>query len=344
MSGQRRLLVVVITAAVTVGFFALAATAAAPKPVAVSAPAPIAAYGNRVVWSQPNGVGRFELVQRVGNGPIVRLPVRTRSVPFDVDLGPTRDGRVFAVYTRCATEPTRTLWGIPEYETGNGCHIYALDLGRGREERVRNVSSPVGSEFWPTYWKGELGFARRYDDKPSAYVYVKDVASSRPSERLRGGRSFGSLDGVPLQLELYGSRLAFVWWLRDDPGDAYELRVDTVGTSQGVVLDRSRGGQTARLVGWPAFEGGRVFWARQCFGDPSGCPSRRERLAAAAYTGNGTGLAAPGPSFVVSHERAAGTTWVLRAANVGATCVSEPGQPAGTCVLDPLRPSYTPVG
>ena len=118
---------------------------------------------------------------------------------------------------------------------------------------------------------------------------------------------------MPLQLELYGSRLAFAWRIPDQPGDRYELRVDTVGTDDRVVLDRSSsGGLTALLLGWPAFDDGRVFWARQCFGDPSGCTPARVRLSTSTYTGDIVELGAPSPHWVFSHERAAGITWVLR--------------------------------
>ena len=177
-----------VLATIAAGFLALAGSAVAQTPVSVSAPTPIAAYGGRLVWSRPDGAGGFELVQRVGDGPVTRLPIPSRSVPFDVDLGPTSGGRVLAVYTRCATEPTLSSWGIPEYQTGRGCDVYKLDLQGGREERYTKVNASDATEFWPTYWKGRLGFARVYDNGPRvSYVYVKDVASSRPSERLPGG-------------------------------------------------------------------------------------------------------------------------------------------------------------
>ncbi|MGZ4307616.1 MAG: hypothetical protein ACXVSL_22445 [Solirubrobacteraceae bacterium] len=344
-----------VLATIAAGFL-VAGSAIAQTPVSVSAPAPIAAYGGRLVWSRPVGARGFELVQRVGDGPVTRLPVPSRSVPFDVDLGPTSGGRVLAVYTRCATEPTLTSWGIPEYQTGRGCDVYKLDVGRGQEVRYTKVNASDATEFWPTYWKGRVGFARVYDSGSRAsYVYVKDVASSRPSERLPGG--FGgtcavrpadctdALRPVPLELELNGSRLAFAWRVPDEPGNTYELRVDTVGTDDRVVLDRSSSGSlTALLLGWPAFEGGRVVWARQCFGDPSGCTPARVRLSASTYTSDIVELGAPSPRWVFSHDRAGGITWVLRDSPQRNDCRDDPlTSVAEACVLEPLRPSYAPL-
>lgn len=186
---------VVLTAILASIGVGLPASAVAQAPVSVSDPTPIAAYGGHLVWSRPDGAGGFRLVQRVGNGPVKRLPIPARSVPFDVDLGPTSGGHVLAVYTRCATEPmpSKPFDGviegslIPDYYSGRGCDVYKLDLNGGREARYTKVNASDASEFWPTYWKGRLGFARVYDNgRGGSHLYVKDVASSRPSERLPG--------------------------------------------------------------------------------------------------------------------------------------------------------------
>ncbi len=337
----------VVVAAAAAGPLASSAAAVVPEPVSVSAPTPIAAYGERLVFSRPDRAGRFELVQRVGAGPVTRLPVPSRGVPFDVDLGPTSGGRVLAVYTRCRTEPTGG--GIPEYHTGRGCSVYRLDVGRGQEARYTTIHATSATEYWPTYWKGRLGFARAYDNgNGSSAVYVKDVASSRPSERLPGGPpSCNDPDGCiaqsrPLQLELYGSRLAFAWRIPDE-GDGYELRVDTLGTSDRVVLDRTSSGLTVLAAGWPAFENGRVFWVRRCDGDPSGCTPQRVFLAQSSYTGKIVRSTAPSPSWVTAHERSAGLTWVLRDSPERTSCRDSPFTSiTDQCVLEALRPSYVP--
>ena len=331
----------VVLASIAVGF---PASAVAQTPVSVSAPTPIAAYGERLVWSRPDGAGGFELVQRVGNGPVRLLPVRPRSVPFDVDLGPTSGGHVLAVYTRCATEPPlltpEQLAFLPyyaSYEKGRGCDVYKLDLNGGREARYTKVDASDATELWPTYWKGRLGFARVYDSgRGSSHLYVNDVASSRPSERLPGGPVFTGERPVPEQLELYGSRLAFIWPVPSKESITHELRVDTVGSKDSVVLDRGTTGLTALEVGWPSFESGRAYWAHPCYGDGGGCTPARTRLSTSTYTGDIVELGAPFTTRgLISHERAAGITWVLR-------FDSTQGR-QGCCVLEPLRPSYKPL-
>src|SRR3954447_15928410 len=162
---------------------------AAVSPVA--APPPIASYRGHLVFSRRTADGRFELVQRTGAGPVVPVGVPPRSVPFDVDVGPTSGGRVLAVYTRCATEP-RANGGDPqltEYQTGRGCDVYKVDLQAGRESRYSTVNASDGTELWPTYWKGRIAFARVYDHKRDyPYIYVKSIVSRRPSQRMPGGQ------------------------------------------------------------------------------------------------------------------------------------------------------------
>lgn len=328
-----------VVAAFGAGLLASVAVAAEPKSVSVSAPTPIAAYGGRLVWSRPDGAGGFELVQRAGNGPVTRLPIAPRSVPFDVDLGPTTGGHVLAVYSRCATEPAPTQGSpIPEYQKGRGCDVHKLDLSGGREARYTKVNASDASEFWPTYWKGRLGFARAYDDGlGGSHLYVKDVASPRRSARMPGGPVFtGEPRPAAGQLELYGSRLAFTWQVPRNEGSTHELRVDTVGSEVGVVLDRGSSGLTSLDVAWPSFEDGRAYWAHPCSGDPSGCTPARVRLSASTYTGDIVELWAPSPDRVISHERAAGITWALRSA-------PSSGQQDCPCVLEPLRPTYKPL-
>src|SRR3954454_12318065 len=89
-----------------------------PDVALVADPTPIASYGGRLVFSRADGRGRFELVQRRGDGPVAPVGVPSRDVPFDVDVGPTPGGRVLAVYPRCETEPpaNRGEPSITEYQ------------------------------------------------------------------------------------------------------------------------------------------------------------------------------------------------------------------------------------
>src|SRR5439155_19173660 len=104
----------------TLGLFALVLTAflapalsARADVVIARLPAlsPIDAYHGRVVWSEPSTAGYRLVVYRRG---IARtLPVAPSTVPFDVDLGPDRHGRVVAVYQRCIRTPSIDYGGAP---------------------------------------------------------------------------------------------------------------------------------------------------------------------------------------------------------------------------------------
>lgn len=322
---------------------ALGFSAAPPAPV--DAPTPIAAYGDRVVWSRPNAEGGFDLVQRVGSGPVRRLPVAPRRVPFDVDLGPTSGGGVLAVYSRCTTEPTGDR--IPEYQSGRGCSIFSVDVTTGRETRYTGLHAAHANETWPTYWKGRMAFARAYDGgKGSSALYVKDLASTDRPQRVPGGtHRCGdppqcTLLSRPLHLELYGSRLAFTWRTPGE-GDTFEVQVDTFGSSDAVVVDESRSGITTLAAGWPSFENGRVYWIRQCGGDPAGCTPSRVVLGQSTYTGKIERRTTRAPSWALSHERAGGITWVLRDPSRTA-CANDPLTNADeTCTLEASRPVFT---
>ena len=323
-----------------------------PPPITpIADPAPIAAYGSTLVFSRADGLGGFELVRRTGSGPVQRIPIAPRRVPFDVDVGPTSGGRLLAVYSRCDTEPSMGEWGTREYQTGRGCDIFKVDVERGAEARYTAVNATDASEFWPTYWKGRVAFGRVYDHKRSyPYVYVKTVASRRPSQRMPGGqrkecppgggRCSDDRRSVPLHLELYGKRLAFAWRFQGNrEGPDYDLRIDTVGGGHRRLDHVNGGGLTIIVIGWPSFEGGRLFWSRACFVDRQGCPGR-ERLVKSTYTGEITELAAAAPRGLVSHERADLMTMTLTDASRLTDCKGDPPEPAGTCRIDYTRPDF----
>ncbi len=274
------------------GLAGTGAAGAQSTPTAVTGvqpPTPIAAWQGRLVWSRPDGKGGYQLVQQIGSGAVQVLPIASRGVPFDVDLGPTSSGGVYAVYSRCHIEPT---WdgteGMPAYEQGKGCDVYKLDLATGTEVRYTKVNASDGTEYWPSYWKGTIAFARAYDSKPAQpYLYSKVIASSAPSQRQPGG-SRGSAASTPLEIELYGTRIGFGWrYHGSQEAPAYDLRVDTIGGGHVRLDETPGGGLSSTQIGWPSFENGRVYWLRSCVGDPGGCETTR-RFEQSNYTGHAT--------------------------------------------------------
>src|SRR3954447_18623293 len=155
----------------------------------LTAPTPISAHGDRLVWSERLAARSYALTTRAG-GRTTRVPIAPRKVPFDVDLGPTADGHVAAVYTRCRKEPGGPSgFGAPVfYERGSGCDIWLFDFATGRERRVAEASSPVANEAWQTLWRGRIAFERAYDKRRAfAYLYVHALGSANASRRLAAG-------------------------------------------------------------------------------------------------------------------------------------------------------------
>ena len=323
-----------------------AAPAAAQVPPAVTGvepPTPIAAFQGRLVWSQPDGKGAYQLVLRLGSGPVQVLPIAPRGVPFDVDLGPTSSGGVYAVYSRCQVEPAWQQTQLPAYETGKGCDVYKLDLSTNTEVRYSKVNASDGSEYWPSYWKGKLAFARAYDDKPGQpYLYVKTISSSDPSERQPGG-SRGSGASTPLQVELYGTRIGFAWRYQGSMlAPAYDLRVDTIGADHVRLDSTPGGGLSSTVLGWPSFENGRIYWVRSCVGDPGGCMSTRRFQQSQYTTSSPTPLVATSPPYVAAHERDSGVTWAETDVSSGYSCQTDPPT-TPQCALEGLTPDYSPL-
>lgn len=358
MTTLRRSLLVLSLALVAAPVSAAGAAGDLPPEATFAAPTPVAAYAGHMVFSRRAAAGRYVLVERVGAGPERPLPVASRAVPFDVDVGPTSGGRILAVYTRCATEPPPVLSfpGLPVYQTGKGCDVYKVDLDGGREHRFTAANASDATEFWPTYWKGRLGFARVYDHKPDyPYLYVKTIVSGHASQRMPGGqrKECSSAPGQqppcsddrrsrPEQLELYGDRLAFAWSYQGlSEGTESELRLDTVGGGHRRLDHASGGSLTALIIGWPAFEGGRLFWSRACFGDEEGCPGRA-RLVKSTYTGTIVELEAHAPYRILSHERDRLATTLLTDSSGLGDCQADPPKAQGTCSLTVTRPDYRP--
>jgi hypothetical protein len=364
MNTRRRLpyLVLVLAAGSTMSGSVPGARAAEPTGIApISRSTPIAVHHGVALWSRQDSRGRYRLVQRVGNGPVTQFRVPSRGVPFDVDVGPASDGRLIAVYSRCRVEPPTIFYGTPEYQKGRGCDVYRLDLRTLAEDRYRAVSSSEATEYWPTYWKGRVGFARAYDRKPNyPYLYVRTIMSSEPSSRMPGGqrkecstvtgaggsRRYCSDDSrsTPAQLELYGRRLGFAWrYQGNGESPQYEIRVDTIGGGHQRLDAGGGGGLTLLILGWPSFENGRIYWSRACFADTGGCINLRRSLVKDRYAAGGAQLRAQSPNYVLSHERDSTVTWILRDTTGVGDCQGDPPVPAGTCRLEPLRPDYEPV-
>jgi hypothetical protein len=313
------------------------AAGGASEITSIGPPTPFAVYKGTMVWSARENSGAYQMLMRKGDGDVRRLPVRTRPIPFDVDVGPTSSGGILAVYSRCDIDQAWDQHQMPDYRSGKRCDIYKLDLATGKEERFTKINSSDGSEYWPSYWKGTVAFARAYEKDPSnPNLYSKVVSSSAPSQQEKIGPR-GSRSSTPLHIELYGSRIAFAWASRDQSeASAYEIRVDTIGGSSTKLDSAAASGPIA--LGWPSFDDGRLYWVRACIDETGSCSNAR-RFQQAAYSGSQQPKAAESPAYVQAHERDSGVTWSETDASASYACESDPSTPY-QCLIEPLTPQF----
>lgn len=181
----------------------------------VSRSTPVNIYGGVVIWSRYRGEGRYELVAW-RNGRARPVPIQTRRVPFDADLGPDRNGRTVVVYSRCREEDFTTL-------TPRGCRLYAFDFHTRKERRVRGTSRDRFSETTPAIWRDKVVFAR-YRDPERREAPVTDSIHARSDGgrrwRVSGGTQSGGSAGDPDAgtnvMDLRGQTVAFDWGYTPD--------------------------------------------------------------------------------------------------------------------------------
>jgi hypothetical protein len=279
-------------------------SAAAEDLAPVSAPTAISAWGGHVVWSAYDpATSRYRLADRSQAG-VRMLPVAARSIPFDADVGPGRDGRPVVVYSRCRVEGEPFVrpgwWGT--FRHGRGCDIFALRLGGARERLVRGrVSTTTASETTPSIWRGRIAFARR-DERgrglrrrvPRLYVQAR-AGSRRLLPLARGtipcdprhpsppapelGPSCAQVEATTLAVDLRGRFLAFGWRYRggnsSGVGDVTEIRLTRLGSrSSGLLASKDAGGSASNECSltplWPSLGRTTVSWLVSS--GPDDCP------------------------------------------------------------------------
>lgn len=180
--------------------------------------------------------------------------------------------------------------GLPNFREGRGCDVYRFDFASRRERRVSRASSAHGSEVLPSVWRDRLAFVRFPSVKGGgSYIprrsYVPQIVVTTltgravtskifSGDRRRVRASESSVGGVGL--DLYGSRLAYVWdWAEDECPAALrrspdgergvsvrsELWLSSVTGAQRRLATGCNEGATKRITG-PTFSSGRLFYAR----------------------------------------------------------------------------------
>src|SRR6201999_1310454 len=126
---------------------AASASAAEPDTVVdhLQRPTAIRDYAGVQVISVFEGRAYRLAIRRTGR--IEELPVAPSRAPFDVNIGPDRNGRPQLVYTRCTRERGTDIGNI-----NTGCDLVLLSLAGGGERPVRGANTPA-NEFAPTLWR-----------------------------------------------------------------------------------------------------------------------------------------------------------------------------------------------
>jgi hypothetical protein len=193
------------------------------------------------------------------------LPVASSQEPFDVDIGPDRNGRPQLIYTRCQVELGDANEGTNH---SRGCDLVLLSLaGGGRERPVRGANTQA-NETRPTLWRGRIAFARQATGRDQPVVYTRALTSprSRPSRRLpgvppraRGHRTTGgSIDELDLHANGLAQIVSFVAF-----GQVSDVRLVDVSDRSSRVLARVGVGEGGQYFVGIGFAGGYLGWAFQ---------------------------------------------------------------------------------
>ena len=227
------------------------------------------------VYDEKDGFYRLAIT-RVGDKPEI-LPVAARPVAFDADVGPDSNDEPAIVYSRCESE-------APERRD---CDIFRYSITRNVESKITNADSNSASEINPTIWEGRVAWVRTYDrradDTPYVYTRTLTAPRTRRSQRLPGLPSRRCSDisdrcspteGEVEGLELYGRWVALnVTYTYEGVSGICgrkEIRLDTLDGEVRQVADQICGLSGQSYVGL-SFDEGRLYWARYCAGDESGC-------------------------------------------------------------------------
>lgn len=293
------------------------------------------AYRGRLVWtSYDPRIRRYRLMTHA-QGVTSVARVRSRGIPFDVDLAPDVRGRTVAVYSRCRREPSDGPIGPA------GCDLYRYDFAARREARIDAVSSRRLSESEPSIWRNKIAFVRASEPPPgggetTARLLVHDLRADR-TDRVR---THPQRDARPLAIELYGRHLGFISQLdvtRCGALDEIDLRsylwlARTDSRAAPRLVESACQGLPAQRVATPSFDRGGLFHYRLANGDPTDGARQLRRVGLRRRSVT----AAPIPfELPVAVVRDGGSTFYSRDTELGSADSTEIGEAHG------LR--FTPV-
>lgn len=262
----------------------------------------VSAYGGYSAWSRYDSARRrYRLVIRDPGGSIRLAPVPSRSVAFDVDLGPGSGGRPTAIYSRCRRERQRARDSSlePTWDGAVGCRLFLLTLSGGGERRLTALGDR--SAYLPSVWRNRIAFAAHPRRRGAVSdLFIFDRARGRQRRISGGPRSFASYSySGPRALDLRGTELAY-GWSYDGGGDDEcpdestgdgrlgalfsEVRVGAQGRSSSQRLARACLDDVPSFVNLAGWSGPRVYFGITDF---SSGPTFRTILRSSRSDGSG---------------------------------------------------------
>lgn len=230
LAGMRSLVGICVVGGL--GASGFGASAQAAQLAKLSTFSPISARSGVAVWSKRHG-DRFVLVAH-RNGRSAQLPVASRRVPFDSQLGTNGKKRLVLTYSRCRREPTlqpdRTF-GFIDYSTGSGCSVYEYNFGERTERRIRIEDR---SAVWPAESAGHLAY---FALAGSGYAKLKVITAHRVLSLGMGSiTALGPTDEIhaafPTGLAFDGRHIAFTWAIARNVCRPGGSSAATVGATQ----------------------------------------------------------------------------------------------------------------
>jgi hypothetical protein len=286
-------------AALTAVLLLAPAAVAAAEPLGqTSLPSPIRAYRDQAVWSSaPAGSKTFTLMLSRPGG-VSELGVSRHRAPVQatVSRGPS---------------------GTPAIVVAHGRGLFLVDPATGAQKQVATTHVAARS---PVLWGNRLAWIEGRDRIYSATIGHSGV------QRVAAPGGGGAL---LYELGLFGRRLAVSLNDGGTEGDAQVWLQELDGTRRQLVRKVSSGEADRSFVGL-SFDGGALYFAQVCSGDPSGCAGH-----GIAYRyGSGRTTTASVPLDLGGFAQASGEAyWVTQSYG---DCLDEQGEDA-PCSIERSR-------
>jgi hypothetical protein len=276
----------------------LAAAVLAATPIAQSSqPSPIRAYRDQAVFSTaPPNSKTFTL--QLADGTTVKPLAAEDRRPLEADVSRGPDGKPVVIVAQARA-------------------IYTIDPETGSRRRIHTTHGVARS---PVIWGKRIAWIEGEGTVYTALLGHK--ASKVPTPK-----------GGVADLDLFGNRMALTV-TRNTDLDNLQMWLQQVDGTRRKLVKQVTMGESGRDFDGPAFDGGALYFAQTCNGDPSGCAGGH----GVAYRyASGKLTRAPVPISLGGFAQAAGSSyWVTQ--NYG-SCVDAATDDA-PCVVERERLSF----